>query len=50
MITPEQLAKTSEDSHCIALMAWCALNIKQYTQLRWLTHIPNGGARDLREG
>jgi len=50
MIRPEDIAKTSEDSHCIALMAWCALNIKTYPQLKWLSHIPNGGARDLREG
>jgi hypothetical protein len=50
MLTPEQLAKTSEDSHCVALMQWCALNIKLYPQLRWFAHIPNGGARDLREG
>ena len=44
------LAKSSEDSHCVALMQWCALNIKQSPQLKWLTHIPNGGARDIREG
>jgi hypothetical protein len=50
LITPNQIAKTSEDSHCIALMQWCALEIKNYPQLRWLTHIPNGGARDIREG
>lgn len=50
IITPEQIAKTSEDSHCIALMQWCAISLKKYPQLRWLTHIPNGGARDLREG
>ena len=49
-ISPSQIAKTSEDSHCIALMQWCALNIKTYPQLRWFAHIPNGGARDLREG
>ena len=50
MITPHQIAKTSEDSHCIALMQQCALHLHLYPQLRWLTHIPNGGARDLREG
>jgi hypothetical protein len=50
MILPHQIAKTSEDSHCIALMQWCALNIKTYPQLKWFAHIPNGGARDLREG
>jgi hypothetical protein len=31
-------------------MQWCALSLKKYPQLRWLTHIPNGGARDIREG
>lgn len=48
-ITPEQLALSgSEDAHCIALMQWAALSgIKE---LKWLTHIPNGGARDKREG
>lgn len=50
MLTPEQLAGGSEDSQCVALMAWVALNIKQYPNLKWLTHVPNGGARDLREG
>lgn len=50
MLTPNQIANQSEDSHGKALMAWCALNIKLYPQLRWLTHIPNGGARDIREG
>ena len=50
MLKPHQIAKTSEDSHCIALMQQCALHLHLYPQLRWLTHIPNGGARDLREG
>ena len=49
MITPEQLAASgSEDANCIALMQWAALSgIKE---LKWLTHIPNGGGRDKREG
>lgn len=47
---PEQIAKVSEDSHQIALMCWCNLNLKLYPQLKWLYHIPNGGARDKREG
>jgi hypothetical protein len=50
MITPDQLAGSSEDSQCKALLCWCVLNIKQYPQLKWFTHIPNGGARDIREG
>ena len=51
-MTPEQIAKESEDSHQIALMCWCNLaetKIK-YPQLKWLFHVPNGGARDKREG
>ncbi len=50
MTTPEQIAGASEDSHSKALMAWCALSLKIYPQLKWFAHIPNGGARDFREG
>lgn len=50
MITPEQLAiNGSEDAHQLALFCWCALNITEYPELRWLYHIPNGGSRDKRE-
>lgn len=31
-------------------MCWCALSLQQYPELRWLFHIPNGGARSKREG
>lgn len=47
---PEQIAKESEDSHQIALLCWCNLNLARYPQLKWLFHVPNGGARDKREG
>lgn len=50
MITPEQLAASgSEDGEQLALMCWCALNIAEYPDLKWLFHIPNGGSRDKRE-
>lgn len=49
---PEQIAKESEDSHQIALLCWCNLadTKASYPQLKWLFHVPNGGARDKREG
>ena len=44
MITSEQLAKSgSEHGHAAALMCWAAQNIKQYPELKWLTHIGHGG-------
>ncbi len=47
MITPEQLARSgSESGHGKALMCWSAMNIQKYPELKWLTHIPNGGFRD----
>lgn len=46
-ITPELLAKSnSEEGHGKALLCWCADNIEKYPELKWLTHIPNGGYRD----
>jgi hypothetical protein len=43
MITPEDLATCgSESGHQKALFQWCALNIKQYPQLKWLYAVPNG--------
>jgi len=35
----------SEDSHQIALFQWAALVEKQYPELRWMFHTPNGGLR-----
>lgn len=50
-IMPESLAKGgSEDAHCKALMCWCGQNYEIYPQLRFLAHIPNGGARNVIEG
>lgn len=46
-ITPEMLAKSgTESGHARALMCWAAMNIDKYPELKWLTHIPNGGYRD----
>ena len=44
-MTPEQIAKTSEHSHQVALFAWCALNVGVYPELKWYHAIPNGGSR-----
>lgn len=50
MISPAQLAKSgSEDAEQMALFAWCALNFKQYPQLKWMHAIPNGGYRNKAE-
>lgn len=48
-ITPESLAKESEDSQQLALMCWCADNFDKHPELKRLVHIPNGGSRDKRE-
>lgn len=32
----------------VALMRWAELNRHQYPELKWLFHIPNGGARGVR--
>ncbi len=46
-ITPELLAKSnSEEGHGKALLCWAQQNIEKYPELKWLTHIPNGGYRD----
>jgi len=43
LITPEMLAKSgTEHGEQAALFQWCALNIKEYPQLKWLYAIPNG--------
>jgi hypothetical protein len=46
MITPEMLSKSdTEAAHQTALFCWAALAAGRYPELRWLHHIPNGGAR-----
>ncbi|URA06941.1 VRR-NUC domain containing protein [Xanthomonas phage Pfeifenkraut] len=45
-MTPDQLAKSgTESGHQRAVFAWAALNMSRYPELKWLHHIPNGGAR-----
>lgn len=45
-MTPDQLAKSgTESGHQRAVFAWAALHMAQWPELRWLHHIPNGGAR-----
>lgn len=48
-VTPEILAKESEDSQQMALFAWAALNVGKYPALKWLYAIPNGGFRHIAE-
>lgn len=48
-VTPESLAKESEDSQQMALFAWAALNVGKYPALKWLYAIPNGGFRHIAE-
>jgi hypothetical protein len=48
-LTPKQIASThTESAEQTALFAWCSqLDVKtKYSELEWLFHIPNGGARD----
>jgi len=43
---PEDFTKSgSESGEQRALMAWAAMNVGKYPELRWLFHIPNGGMR-----
>jgi hypothetical protein len=45
MITPEQLAGTSEASQQTALFCWLAQAAKTQPLYRYAYHIPNGGSR-----
>ena len=36
-------AKRSEDTEQINVASWAAWNERQYPELKWLHHIPNGG-------
>lgn len=44
---PARLAKTTEHSHQVALMAWSSLPMvrEEFPELRWFHAIPNGGSR-----
>lgn len=39
--------KTSESAEQSALFKWRDYNLSTYPDLRWMHHIPNGGARDI---
>ena len=38
-----------EDTEQILFMQWCRHHEDMYPQLRWISHIPNGGKRDAKE-
>ena len=42
---PSQIAKDSESSQQRALFCQANLHLEQFPELRWMHHIPNGGAR-----
>lgn len=45
-MSPEQLAKSgSEAGHQTALFCWATLNQARWPELKWMYHVPNGGAR-----
>lgn len=41
--------KSPEEDLHIACMEWSQLQINRYPALRWLVHVPNGGARSKAE-
>ncbi|MCD8038886.1 MAG: hypothetical protein LUE96_07375 [Lachnospiraceae bacterium] len=41
--------KRNEDTEQMRVMDWAANASVHYPELRWLHHIPNGGARNARE-
>lgn len=50
-MTPDTIAKgKSEHAQQTALMAFAALNVKKYPELKYLAAIPNGGNRDAITG
>jgi hypothetical protein len=50
-MTPESIAKHgSEHSHQVALMAWAAVEARNYPELRLMFAIPNGEARSVITG
>lgn len=42
-------ALRSEDTEQINVASWAAWNERQYPELKWLHHIPNGGSRNKAE-
>lgn len=39
---------SSETQHSVALATWVAINLPMHPDLKFFTHIPNGGLRDRR--
>lgn len=42
-------AKRSEETEQINVIQWAQWNMRQYPELKWLHHIPNGGSRNRLE-
>lgn len=43
-------ALRSEDTEQMTVVQWAGWNAKQYPELKWLHHVPNGGSRNKQEG
>jgi hypothetical protein len=48
--TGRKVLRCSEESEQAALISWARFNAVLYPDLAFLYHVPNGGARDKREG
>jgi hypothetical protein len=48
--TGRKVLRCSEESEQAALISWARFNAVMYPDLNLLFHVPNGGARDKREG
>ena len=42
-------AMRSEDTEQINVVSWANWNVNRYPELRWLSHVPNGGSRNKQE-
>lgn len=42
-------AKRSEDTEQINVVEWARWHMRQYPELKWLHHVPNGGSRNQVE-
>lgn len=48
--TPRRRPRAIEDSHQAALFRWASMQVTAHPELAMLMHVPNGGARNPREG
>lgn len=39
----------SEATEQMDVISWCALHERQYPELKWIYHCPNGGSRNKLE-